>query len=64
MHFEGQTADDWKLVDVGNFVVHFFTPESRQHYDLEGLWSRVELDASGMPQLRQPEIDDSKKIPE
>lgn len=29
----------WVLVDLGQCVVHLFTPEVRQHYDLDGLWN-------------------------
>ncbi|KAI7878408.1 DUF143-domain-containing protein [Lichtheimia hyalospora FSU 10163] len=30
----------WVLVDLGQCVVHLFTPEVRQHYDLDGLWNQ------------------------
>ena len=36
----------WVLVNFGNIIVHLMTPETRDFYDLEGLWadaSPVEL---------------------
>lgn len=31
--------DHWMLVDCGSCVVHCFSPEARERYDLEGLWA-------------------------
>lgn len=36
---EGAHCDDWKLLDLGSIVIHVFTPEARQLYNLEQLWS-------------------------
>ena len=38
---EGEDGGDWLAVDCGNVVVHVFTEEARDHYDLEGLWGHV-----------------------
>jgi ribosomal silencing factor RsfS len=32
------------LVDLGKVIVHLFTPEVRERYDLEGLWNSVSTD--------------------
>ena len=34
----GLESGDWALVDFGDFIVHIMQPESRQFYNLEGLW--------------------------
>ncbi|WP_299180243.1 ribosome silencing factor [uncultured Neptuniibacter sp.] len=41
---EGQAANDWVLVDLGDVVVHVMMPDARSFYDLERLWG-VEADA-------------------
>ena len=39
---EGDKDSDWTLVDLGSVVVHVMTPQAREFYDLEGLWSSPE----------------------
>ena len=43
---EGTAAHGWVVMDYGDVVVHFFSPEKREYYALEDLWdaaSRVML---------------------
>ncbi len=35
---EGGTRAHWVLLDYGGLVVHVFTEEERNYYDLERLW--------------------------
>lgn len=42
-----EPSPEWVCLNLDDVVVHFFTPDKRQMYDLEGLWSdaeRVPLD--------------------
>lgn len=44
---EGYKTGSWLLVDLNDVLVHIFQEESRQFYNLEGLWSEapeLELD--------------------
>jgi len=34
-----EASSDWVLVNYHDVVAHFFTPDTRGTYDLEGLWS-------------------------
>ena len=37
-HKEGYEESTWILLDYGDIIVHIFTEEKRQYYDLEHLW--------------------------
>ena len=46
---EGYDRADWVLIDYFDFIVHVFTPATREFYALERLWGdaqRVEIPAS------------------
>ena len=40
-HREGTIDSGWLLIDFGDVIVHIFTPFEREHYQLDGLWSRA-----------------------
>lgn len=47
---EGLRSDIWVLMDFGSVIVHVFTDEARQFYNLERLWSDAEVVAlSSLP---------------
>ena len=36
---EGQPEGGWLVVDIGEIVLHLFTPDQREYYQLEDLWA-------------------------
>ena len=38
-HLEGYQSAEWILMDYWDFVIHIFSPQSREFYRLEKLWS-------------------------
>jgi ribosome-associated protein len=45
---EGETRAEWILIDYFDFIVHVFTPATREFYGLERLWGdavRIEVPA-------------------
>jgi len=49
---EGYSKGDWILVDIGSIIIHIFTEETREIYDLEGLWY-------GLPNYHIQEVSQS-----
>lgn len=39
---EGADSESWILLDYGDVVLHVFSEDSRQRYDLEHLWADAE----------------------
>lgn len=37
---EGSSQTGWLVVDLGDTVVHLFSPQQRDYYRLEDLWSK------------------------
>jgi ribosome-associated protein len=42
MGMEGHQGGNWILVDLNDVLVHIFQADSREFYNLEGLWSEAE----------------------
>lgn len=42
MHTEGMESGTWVLLDFGDVIVHIFTDEAREFYQLERLWRDAE----------------------
>jgi ribosome-associated protein len=38
LRIEGFPECRWVLMDYGDIIVHIFEPETREFYDLDGLW--------------------------
>ncbi|MCH7480016.1 MAG: ribosome silencing factor [Chloroflexi bacterium] len=37
---EGEPQDGWMLADFGDIIVHIFSADQREYYQLEDLWSK------------------------
>jgi ribosome-associated protein len=42
LHVEGYKRAEWVLIDGFDFLVHVFTPDTREFYSLERLWGGAE----------------------
>ena len=47
---EGKTNKEWILLDYSNVVVHLFKHETRNRYNLEGLWGDGEITRINPPE--------------
>jgi ribosome-associated protein len=51
-HIEGYDRAEWVLMDFFTFIVHVFTPQTREFYSLERLWGDAErIDVSDEPSV-------------
>lgn len=41
---EGVSSDTWKLIDFVDVVVHIFSEDSREFYNLEKLWADAKIE--------------------
>jgi ribosome-associated protein len=49
-HVEGYDRAEWILMDYFSFIVHVFSPQTREFYSLERLWGDAErIDVSDEP---------------
>ncbi|KAJ3411614.1 hypothetical protein HDV05_001983 [Chytridiales sp. JEL 0842] len=73
MVVEGGQSEDWMCLDLGRFVVHAFTPQAREFYNLEGLWTGMDErdDLEGMgetiggeKEMIDPDVDLEKALKE
>ncbi len=42
-HVEGENNAEWILIDYVNVVVHIFQKQTREFYNLEGLWGDAKI---------------------
>jgi ribosome-associated protein len=55
-HVEGYERADWILMDFFTFIIHVFTPQTREFYSLERLWGDAErIEVSDEPAPRKTE---------
>lgn len=40
VNIEGESRDGWLVADLEDIVIHLFSPELRNYYKLEQLWSK------------------------
>jgi ribosome-associated protein len=43
IRIEGEPREGWILIDAGDIIVHLFSPEQRNYYKLEDLWSQGKI---------------------
>lgn len=48
---EGGSDSNWMLIDANDVIVHVFEPDSRQLFDIEGLWTDAPRVAIDLPEL-------------
>ena len=66
VHREGYKQGEWVLLDYVDFVVHIFSEQARQYYDLERLWksaTRLEPDDLMKASVKKDEGKKKMAIP-
>jgi len=41
LHYEGKPGTEWILLDYGDVIVHIFSREKRDFYNLEYIWQEA-----------------------
>jgi ribosome-associated protein len=54
-HIEGYDRAEWVLMDFFSFIVHVFTPQTREFYALERLWGAAERIEMGPAEQEETE---------
>lgn len=60
MKVSGSSEGNWILMDYDDFIIHIFTDEFRQYYDLERLWKdskQIEYRSGDTPGPRKEDFD-------
>lgn len=42
-HCDGEQEGDWIVMDYGDLVIHLLTPDMREKYALEELWTKAKI---------------------
>ena len=42
-HIEGHRSDTWILLDYVDVIIHIFSDEAREYYDLDRMWADGEI---------------------
>jgi len=63
---EGNAQSYWMIVDYGDVILHVFSEETREFYDLERLWSdaKVSTFEDGVFTEKLPDDDDDESADE
>ncbi len=40
---EGKAENGWLLIDLGDVIVHIFSPDQREYYRLEQFWDKARV---------------------
>jgi ribosome-associated protein len=42
-HIEDEITGNWMILDYNDVIIHIFSPEARDYYDIERLWGDGEI---------------------
>lgn len=54
---EGKTVATWKVLDMGNIVLHLFLEDTRSFYDIESLWLLDKMYDDARSVKKDPDLD-------